>query len=573
MPLGIDQPRTIRYRTPPISILKSRPAAMLAIRNAALLAVLLICGTSVDGADDFDVVVVCADGYREALQPWLIHRTAQGHRLKVISSDVSIARIRPVIGKIAATGALKSVVLVGDCRPEPGRGAMTAVPTAYVASRAITRYGGEKQIATDNAYADLDGDHVPDISVGRLSADSPQQLTQIIRKIIAYESNDDFGDWRRQINLVAGVGGFGGLIDGLIENTTKAFLAGRIPPAYHTTMTQASWTSPYCPDPREFSETTLDRINEGCLFWIYMGHGNPRSLDMFTLPDRRFPILTAAQVPTIACSAGAPIAVFFSCYAGAFDAPEDCLAEEMLQHPRGPVAAIAGSRVTLPYAMAVMSSGLMKECFQKRDPTLGNLTLGDILLNAKRSMAEDQSTDRGRKALDNMGRLFTTSSEELGAQRQDHQHLFNLIGDPLLRVKSPRRITVRVQASTSPGEDLQVNFQSPVAGPATVELVVRRDRLTFQPPQRGNYDSGDQFLSSFDDIYRQANDPRLADKRLTVTTGETAVQLPIPTNASGNCHVRVFVHGKKEHAMGSANVIVEKAASDERTEDKATAKN
>ena len=44
-------------------------------------------------------------------------------------------------------------------------------------------------------------------------------------------------------------------------------------------MTYASLASPYCPDPRKFHDTTIGRFNEGCLFWVYIGHGHPTGLD------------------------------------------------------------------------------------------------------------------------------------------------------------------------------------------------------------------------------------------------------------------------------------------------------
>ncbi|MDH3719707.1 MAG: C25 family cysteine peptidase [Planctomycetota bacterium] len=522
---------------------------MLAIRTA--LVFVLVSWWSVGYAAAVDVVVVCADGFREALQPWLKYRSDQGYEIRVISSGPTAADVRRDIQRVAAAGKLKAVVLVGDCRVAPDRPATAAVPAAYVRSQAISRFGGEREIATDNGYADLDGDHVPDVAVGRLSADSPDQLATIVRKIIAYETSADFGPWRRRINFVAGVGGFGGLIDGLIEQTTRMFLAGGIPAEYQTSMTHASWTSPYCPDPRKFSSTTVQRLNEGCLFWIYMGHGNPRRLDTLKVPDRKFPILTAADVPRLNCKSPAPVALFISCYAGACDADEDCLAEEMLSHERGPVAVVAGSRMTLPYAMAVLGTELMTECFQHKQPTLG-----EMLLRAKRRAAVDQPQDRRRQALDSLGRLFSTSSQEMADQRRDHLHLFNLIGDPLLRLHYPQPVQLEVPTTATPGSTIDVQGMAPIAGAATIELVVRRDRLTFTAPQRKQYKPNDQFLSEFDKVYRQANNSQLAVQQITIDKGEFHVALPIPATAAGRCHVRIYIQGQDDCAMGSAAVEV-----------------
>ncbi|NIP85183.1 MAG: hypothetical protein GTO03_06340, partial [Planctomycetales bacterium] len=474
---------------------------MLAPRTAFLL-LLVTCCPQVR-ATAADVVVVCPPRFRQALGPWLSYRRAEGYEIELIGGGPTAADVRRRVRRVAATGSLQAVVLVGDCDARPDDGSRESVPTTYVAADAIPRYGGEQEIATDNAYGDLDGDHIPDVAVGRLSVEDPQQLATIVRKIIAYETSQDFGPWRRQINLVAGGGGFGPLVDGLIEHTTRVFLAGGIPAAYHTSLTHASWTSPYCPDPRKFSQTTLERLNEGCLFWIYMGHGRPHALDHVNLPDRSFPILTTHDLARLACPSPGPVALFISCYAGAFDAPQACLAEQMVRHPRGPVAVVAGSRLTLPYAMAVLGAGLMTECFQSQRPTLG-----ELLVRAKQRAAALQPPDARRAALDSLGRLFSGSREEMAGQRRDHLHLFNLVGDPLLRLYYPQPVRLEVPPTASPGETITVTGHTPLAGRATLELVVRRDRLTFSPPPRKTYQPQEKFLADFDEVYRQANDPQ-----------------------------------------------------------------
>ena len=108
----------------------------------------------------------------------------------------------------------------------------------------IRRWGSEKTFCTDNWYADVDDDEVPDLSVGRISADSPQQLAGIVAKILAYEQSQGMGLWRRRINLIAGIGGFGAITDAVLEMAAKKLITDGIPSAYRTTMTQASLRLP-----------------------------------------------------------------------------------------------------------------------------------------------------------------------------------------------------------------------------------------------------------------------------------------------------------------------------------------
>ncbi|MFO0884412.1 MAG: C25 family cysteine peptidase [Pirellulales bacterium] len=78
------------------------------------------------------------------------------------------------------------------------------------------------------------------------------------------------------------------------------------------------------------------------------------------VPGARFPILRTADCSKLRSQNGLSIAVLLACYTGAFDQPEDCLAEEMLRAPQGPVAVIGGSRVTMPYGIAVLGTEFLQ---------------------------------------------------------------------------------------------------------------------------------------------------------------------------------------------------------------------
>ena len=169
----------------------------------------LVCLALVSATPAPDTVVVCPESLRQAIAPWLALREGQGHNCLVIGSESADA-IRERIRDVAKAGSLKSVLLVGDA---PLEGAVSraspTVPTHYVPSQVIWRFGGEKIIAGDNWYADLDDDRLPDVAIGRLTADSAADLRSIVEKIVAYEKRPAPGAWRRRVSLVAGLGGFG----------------------------------------------------------------------------------------------------------------------------------------------------------------------------------------------------------------------------------------------------------------------------------------------------------------------------------------------------------------------------
>jgi Peptidase family C25 len=533
----------------------------------SLVALVLLTAPGAAADTAADTVVVCPDAFRPAMTPWLAFRTEQGHPCQVVSAAGTADEIRQRIRRAATGGTLRFVVLVGDApaitgTATTGTAAKTEatdavearqrrVPTFRSEARLITRYGPERDIATDNPYADLDDDLAPDVAVGRLSVDSPAELTRLVAKIVAYERTSDAGQWRRKINLIAGVAGFGPLADSLIESSVKRLLTDDIPPAYATTMTYASWRSPYFPDPRLFCETTIARLNEGCLFWIYVGHGHRRLLDQVRVPDGAYDILAMRDVQKLKCRQGPPIAMFLSCYAGAFDAKDACLAEEMLRADGGPVAVVCGSRITMPYATTVLGAAMLQQYFVER-----RATLGELIQHAKRSMVLSPRDDPQSKLLDSLAALLNPSGTDLAAERREHLLLFNLLGDPLLRLPRPAEATVVAAAHARPGSLLEVAGDSPIDGQAQVELVVRRDRLAFKPPPRQKYGTSPEARAEFQRTYDRANDGCLASQRVTVAGGKLRASLAVPASAQGECHVRVFIAGREQCAIGCCNVRI-----------------
>lgn len=519
--------------------------------NLVLWASLLL-GAEADAAD---VIVVCPAPLRAALEPWLGYRRGQGLRLAVVDSGPTPDQVRRQIRAAARLGGSRFLVLIGDAGPAGGE---LVVPTHYAAARVNVRFGSEPTIATDNWYADLDDDGLPDLATGRLTADSPDDLGRMVRKILAWEQGADEDGWRRRINFVAGESGFGALADAALEGTTRALLATHIPAAFVTTMTYASWTSPYCPAPAAFRETALARLSEGCMFWVYVGHGLPRRVDAVRTPAGAYPILSAQDAAGMTCTGPAPIALLLACYTGAFDAAEDCLAEEMLRAAGGPVAVVCGSRVTMPYAMCVLGRELLVECFEREgadaEPGAGRESLGELLRRAKRSTMLRPRTDPPSRLIDGLATLLNPASDDLAAERAEHILLFNLLGDPLLRLHRPLAARVEAPPRAAAGGVLAVAGASPIDGEAEVELVVRRDRLAFQPPPRPTFDAGPAAQVQFQQVYQRANDTRLAATRVRVERGAFEARLPTPDHALGPCHVRVLVRGRGTTAIGAADV-------------------
>lgn len=519
--------------------------------------------------EPIDTVVVCPREFVAALDPLLAHRYAQGHRFAYVANTGSAAEIRTAVRRVAATsleqgGKLRYVLLVGDAEPGSGTNIelrRRCVPTYHVDAKVNVKFGSEPTIPSDNWFADLDDDSIPDLAIGRLPADTPAELTQMVAKILAYEQAADHGLWRQRINLVAGVGGFSPLADNVIEMAARKFITEGIPPTYTTSMTYASWRSPYFPDPRLFHQTVAERHNEGCLFWVYLGHGHYTSLDRITLPGGRYHILGIDDCDQLKCDNGSPIAVMLACYTAAFDQQKDCLAEAMVKSAGGPVAVYGGSRVTMPYAMAVMGNEMLRSYFRDEPPTLGDV----ILLAKQRMMHEpdigsetDRAEETNRLLLDNLAAVLSPTSKVLKAERREHLHLFTLLGDPMTKFAYPGDVSLAPIAEAKAGQVIEIQGKTDIAGPAIVELVCRRDKLRFVAPKRDRFDPSHEGLLSFQGVYEEANNRCWTFRQLQLSAGEFRTSLEIPEGCEGPCHVRVFVAAADRHALGHTQVLVRK---------------
>ncbi len=545
-----------------------------------------------------DTLVVCPAEFQPALKNWLEYRQRQGHKIKIIAPVSDENLLKSQIRTIAADSQLQFLFLIGDTdstievagrwrrshrangqHPEEAnhlrefkaiekRANPLAIPMPYIRATANVHFGSETWLPTDNVYADLDDDGLPDLAVGRIPVQSIQETQQYLDRVIAHEVHRKQDEqWRRRINFVAGVGGFGPAIDNVLEQFTKEFLTHLIPHEYETSMTLGSWSSPYCPDPRQFGETVVSRFNEGCQFWIYIGHGAPTELDHLRLPDDELPTLNRHMASQVDCSSGSPIAIFLACYTGAIDHDEDSLTETLLQQPQGPVAIISGTRMTMPYGMSVLMLEFADEYFK------GDVqTLGELLQTGKRNMItqasdfdepssfldndDEPKADFLRKLVHGAGKALSPRPESLADERQEHVALMNLFGDPLLRLARPKNIEVLTAEAAESGSTITITGTSPIAGHLCVDLAYPRDRFRKRPPFRKSYVSTDEQFLSYQQAYQSAHDLTCANCVELIGAGKFQLTLDIPSDANGHCVVRCMISSEEGFALGSTTLTV-----------------
>ena len=404
-----------------------------------------------------DTLVVCEPALRDALVPWMTHRTQQGHAIRIVEADDSAMRVRHSILQAAEGGQIRFVLLVGDVISRGGAAGRQShksigVPTNYARSVVNVRWGSEPYIATDLPYADFDEDMVPDIAIGRMPVDSREELASVVRKILKFEQHVAKGGRSQRMTVAAGVGGFGGTIDAVIEAVARQVLGELIPKTYEVDLTRATSTDGKSYASDHFPRLFRQQLGGESLAWIYMGHGRVHSLDMATTRVGPRPMLSVADLRAplaVTTHDSRPLAVMMACHTGAFDKATDCLAEELLVDPDGPVAVLAATRVSMPYGNAVLGYELLRECFGDECDTLG-----ELFVAAQRHALQDKADDPWRRSVDQLARGLMPPPANLTDERREHVEMYHLLGDPLLRlpVRADGRSKGRI-ARTDDGPD------------------------------------------------------------------------------------------------------------------------
>ena len=574
------------------------------------------------------VAVICPPVFRKALEPWVRYRLNQGYKIYVLeepkprNDDNRVPFTTPaflksrILALVHGDPSVRYLLLIGDAAPELNSEPTVSerlIPTARVEALVISGFGKEKDIATDNYYADLNDDNFPELAVGRLTADTPEELSTMIAKIIRYETETDLGFWHRRINLIAGVGGFSPLIDAQIEASARYILSEMIDEGYDLSLTQANWKSAWCPPPELFRSVTIERLNEGCLFWVYMGHGFHKALDGVRTPQEDYAIFVAGDSQYVDSRNGLPIAIFCACYTGAFDALEDCIAEDLLRQPNGPVAVIASSRVAMPYGMAVFGLELLDEVFGQTqadgDGSHEVKNLGTIFLHAKRNMLTQRTKERSmastiktttgtvlampanavstvgtrwsgstsqaekrplfvkrhpegeakqaiRNMIDTVAWLSDPASNRLNEQLIDHLHLFHLFGDPLLRLPLPKRLPFDSPRSVGAGGTLTVKGKIGAGGVVVAELATPRIRPVAVPKERTPFKTTEESNAEFLKTYLAANNRSIIYVTHKSKEETFELKLPVPDDLEGDYVVRIFGANDEGVSVGSAKVTV-----------------
>lgn len=268
------------------------------------------------------------------------------------------------------------VVLVGDAyqdyKDDYHTGTMNYVPTQIVETDIL----GETP--SDNWFVTVSGaDAIPDMFVGRLSAQSSDQVETMIDKIIDYEQAAATAGWNQAVLLVADD-------DSPSFETMSQILSGLLPADFTAHPINAADYPPGTP-----AQAVVSQINAGRLLVNYSGHG---SVDAWGKWQDDF-ILDLADITALNNPTRLPVVTVANCLNGFFSGPKSqtAVAEAFQRHNKGGAVAVwAPTGLNYPSGQRALITAFYQAIFEQQQVTLGQATTTAKLSVANQNAVWDE---------------------------------------------------------------------------------------------------------------------------------------------------------------------------------------
>ena len=427
------------------------------------------------------------------------------------------------------------------------------LPTWYTRANFQTdKYPADPIHAGDHLYAVPPGARRPEIAVGRLPARSLDDLAVMVRKTLEFERHNRPGPWRRRAYTFAGQGGYGPLIDTILERLVTTVLGRAVPNYMAFGFSYAKPASPYCFSPARFSGHIAQELSRGPALAVYIGHGSVSGFDNFRWKGRWHRIMDASAVDSVRIPYHRTIVVSIACSTGRYDGPTASVGERFLTAPGGPALFIGSSRISQPYANAILGS-FLTEAFLNRPPP----TVGEAFLKVRQWLAADRRT--GFRIMVDMMAAVALGREALAPQRADQLALYNILGDPALSMGVVRTAAqLSAPPSAAPGQTVEVRLRAPVAaGKAEFSLTVSRDRMLGEVrPVRADHPDAENEMARTN---ARANNKVVVAETIQVSGGRARWKLRIPADCpAGTLYVNAYAWGERADAAASAALRIER---------------
>lgn len=499
------------------------------LKRAILIIVLFAAGCATGRVD---YVIITADKLEETARAFALYREATGYRTRIFTMGQLTAHlpapterelIDAVRARIRSQYNLRDnrkpfyVLLVGDAQyGKSDRDVL--LPADY-----------KNESYTDNVYADMDGDGIPELAIGRIPVRENSDGLTILEKVKAHENAYKVGLWNRRLNIYAGTGNFGPEADGAIEWIVQLALEA-IPYNFDVLFAYKNPRSEYYYTP--FKEKVLDLINQGSILTAYMGHGGGE-LDVERLEE----IMVKARHPMLA---------FFACGTLDYLSPSDSEGERLLKQAGAPGAILGSQTTSHPYGNAILAREMAMAVLEDRAPTFGEV----IRLMKVRSM---RNNDTFRQIVDAMAVAFV-EEDEMAYVRRSHLDIYNLMGDPAMGMRLPAGLaTVQAEKETyRRGERIAFsgrvnNFE---AGTAQVTLEIERGRIAWELEDVENLASA-EYTHAVQRNYSKAIDKVVDRRTAAVKSGAFNGELQVPHDIPGGTYyIKVYAENGETDATG-----------------------
>ncbi len=335
-----------------------------------------------------DYIAVVHPSLWDAIDPLLDYRAAQGLRIaKVDVQDIydewSYGRrdpeaIRNFLGyayrcwngapcdppPVAPPEPPQYVLLVGDGHYDFTGVSGTAFPNLippYLAH--VDPWMGET--LADNRYVSVDGpdDFLPDMSIGRIPANTAADVEAVTTKVIVYETTAPVGQWQERVVFVADRAvDTGGNFHALSDHIRLGWL----PPGYDDRTIY--YQRDYATGP-EMRAAVKTAFNDGAFLMQWFGHASRYTWGSFIALNYNDP-------PTFNPNNRWPITAHFTCYSGYFANLSfniHALGEILARTPlRGSIADFSSAGSSLGGSLLLMNEGLAQAIFRDRVGQIGN---------------------------------------------------------------------------------------------------------------------------------------------------------------------------------------------------------
>jgi len=322
---------------------------------------------------NYDLLIIAPQEWMNDIQPLVEHKEKYGIKTKVVSigeaesgqgSD-DAERIKYFIKHEIERDGIKYVLLVGDS---------SIFPVRY----SYADDGEEEKFVTDLYYADIydanggfsswdtngngkygeydkngeidSVDLYPDVYVGRLACNNKNELDTAIKKIIEYEDNAYFQDWRDRI-VVCGGDSFDdndNIYEGeQIKNTSMAFKNN-----FRITRLYASYGN-------LTKDLIMDEFEKGSILYNLAGHGN--RLSWATHPPGNFKKWIGFDITDVYSLKNGdklPVVILNACSTGEFDRGTNLAWEFVAASGGGGVATFATTALSWGYVGSYCDKGL-----------------------------------------------------------------------------------------------------------------------------------------------------------------------------------------------------------------------